>query len=639
MSDDIISLTTFGGEVPVKPPHLLPQWAAQQALFCDFTHGHLMPLKQGLLLTTMSAAVKTIYTEDGVSFYTWPTEVSVAKSPVLNDTYSRVYFIGSSQLRATTVDGMSPTGGQPSVSWLVGVPQPTVAPTLAIVERTTLRDYPGATVSINSWWEYDSERYQEVDQSVTTVNPFREFSFSMPALNTTITPSAAVARATLEFKDTAGSVFLSITLSSGDTDMRTDSLPGNVTASMTASGLVQTIKLIYGVSETRAYTYTCKNTWLEEGPPGPASTIDTTYMQDVAVTFEAIDFATAGYRPLLQYNTYRTIGANPSYLRVHEGTELSFTDTSSKGADVLGSLDTLDYMLPPAALDVFIVLSTGVMMGFHDNMLYMSDPYRPHTWQYQLSFRKSVRSICEGSGSVVLTTAEGCYAVLGAAPATMKPVRLPTPQAGIAQRSISELDERTVFASNDGIVTVSGTQAGMSASQNLFARDDWQARYGASLADASMRFGFHDGRLVAVSDQRASGFVIALDEEAAGQYTQFNEQYDAMFRLPAADCLYYARGADIYQFRAGAPYSYTWWSREFTFASQRNLGAGYIRCSGPVTLTLYIEGALWCSATVSTGYFRPPSGRTGLRWSVKLEGTATVEELVLARTPGELKRV
>jgi hypothetical protein len=65
-----IELRKFGGEIPQSPADLLPQWAAQEAKFCDFSHGQLNPLKQGFLLTTLAATVKTLYTEDGINFYT-----------------------------------------------------------------------------------------------------------------------------------------------------------------------------------------------------------------------------------------------------------------------------------------------------------------------------------------------------------------------------------------------------------------------------------------------------------------------------------------------------------------------------------------------------------------------------------------
>lgn len=636
---DIIELRRFGGEIPVSPPHLLPDYAAQQAQFCDFAHGHLMPLKQGFLLTTMSAAVKTIYTQDGINFYTWPFETWAFRSPVLQDTYNRVYFLDSSGvLQVTTTVGMTPTGGQPSSTYKVGVPAPTLAPGLAVVERTTLRDYPGATFTAKVWWESQGTQYQEADAALTTVTALKAFTFNASA-KASDTPADAVVKAMISLKDGSGNPIFSLTLGVGDSDIRTLALPGGVTVALTlVSGSQYRFDLSYGVAETRAYTYTCVNTWKEESAPGPASQISVTYLEDVQVTLSAVDFT--GYRPLSAYNLYRTMGTSPTYVLVRDAdASTSFVDSSSKASDVLGTLQTLDYVLPPAQLDAMVAMPNGCFVGFHDNMLYISEPYRPHTWQYQKAFPKSIRGLCVAAQSVVVATAEFCYALVGSAPANMQPLKLSAQQAGIAQRSMVDTDGSTAVVTHDGVLQISGSQASMRASQALFARDDWQTRYGAILQDASMRLAFHDGCLVATSSTQALGFLIRFDGEDSGQYTQFNEQMDAMFQLPVADTLYYAKGANIYEFRAGSDYSYTWWSKDWTMSRPVNLGAGYIRCSAPVTLTVYADGAQVWTGSVSTGYFRLPAGFKALLWSVKLQGTATVEELVIAKTMGDLKRV
>lgn len=633
---DIIALRRFGGEIPMSPPHLLPEWGAQQALFCDFTHGHLMPLKQGFLLKTMVEAVKTIYSEDGINFYTWPFETSAVKSPVLSDIYDRIYFLDAGGvLRVTTSVGMTANGGQPGSTYKAGVPAPTLAPALVTVDRTTLRDYPGATVALKCWWEDAGNQYQTASETVTQVVAFKKFTFVAPA-RATSTPSTAVVKATLTFSDATGNEVLSLTLASGDSDVRTLSLPGGVTASMSLVSGTYEIDLSYGIAETRAYTYTCVNTWKEESAPAPAAQISVTYMQDVGVTLTAVDFT--GYRPLSAYNLYRTMGTSPTYVLVRDtDASTAFTDSSSKASDVLGTLQTLDYLAPPAQLDALVALPGGSLAGFHGNMLYLSEVYRPHTWQYQMSFLKDVRGLCVTAQALLATTAEGCYVVVGPTPATMQPIKLPVPQAGIAHRSMANLDGRATFASNDGFVMVAGGAATLRDSQTLFARDDWQTRYGAILQDASMRFAYHDGCLVATSSTEALGFLVRFDEADSGQYTQFNEQVDASFMLPVADTLYYSVGANVYKFRSGDPYGYTWWSRDWIMSRPVNLGVGYVRASGPVTVTVIADDVVRWTDTVSTGYFRLPAGFKALRWSVRLQGTSTVEELYLARSMEELR--
>lgn len=635
---DVIALRAFGGEIPRSPPHLLPETAAQRAEFCDFAHGHLQPLKQGFLLTTMSNLVKTIYSEDGVLFYTWPVDAYALKSPVMRDPYARVYYLNAGVLMATTTAGMSPTGGVPALAYKVGVPRPAAPPVLTLVDLTEYPDYPGATFTLKTWWESGGARYQEATVALAVVTPLYEYTFTAPALNTSTTPAGALLRATFTALNAAGKNFMSATMTAGDTDARSAALPGGVTFSMLlTTGTTHRISLAYGIAETRAYTYTNLNTWLEESPPSLPAQVSPTYLQGVGVALTASDFT--GYRPFSARRTYRTLGASPSYLRVHEGTETTYTDLSHKASDVSGTLDTIDYESPPLLLDAMTQTVGGCLVGFKGSTLFISETFRPHTWQYQASFPKNIRGICETPQGILVTTAEFCYLMVGAHPSALQALKLPVPQAGIAQRSMVDLDGVTVFASHDGIVGVTGAQASLRQSQELFARDDWQSQYGPNLSDASMRFAWHDGRLVATSSSRALGLLLSLDEGGSRQYTRFDEQMDSMFQLPVADTLYFSKGSNVYQFRGGSNYTYLWWSKDFIFTRPRNLGAGYIRCSGPVTLTLYIDGIQWWQGTVSTGYFRPPAGRKGLRWSVKLQGTATVEELVLAGTMAELKNV
>lgn len=633
----MIDLKRFGGEVPLLPPSELPDYAAQQALFCDFAHGNLAPLKGGFLLGAMSNAVKSIYTEDGIYFYTWPTEAWPVKSPVMRDVYNRVYYLDAGVLRVTTTAGMQTNGGVPASSFKVGVPQPTVAPVLAIVDRTDLRDYPGATFALTVWWEFNGKRYQEATAALTAVTALRTYTFDAPVRDTLNTPSGAVVRATFKGLDSASKQFMTVTMTAGDTDARSNAVPGGITFAMTlVSGNQHRIELIFGISETRAYTYTARNIWLEESPPSPPSQIATTYLQDVQVTLTAVDFS-GGYQVLDDYLTYRTVGASADYMRVKVSTDLVFTDSSSKAEDMLGVLETADYEAPPPLMDAMVVLPNGSLAGFKGTTLYISEVYRPHTWQYEIPFPKSVRGLLVVPGALIATTAEVGYAVIGSDPASMQPVPLPVPQAGISQRSMAKLPGQGVYASNDGFVSVVGSQASLAQSQALFARDNWQQRYGAVLT--SMRFAHHDGALVATSSAEALGFVLRTDEQAAGQMTQFNVQMDSMFQLPAADSLYYSVGSNVYQFRGGSVLSYTWWSKDFVFATERNIGAGYIRCDGTVTLTFYADGEQVEQFTVTTGHFRLSSGYKRMRWSVKVQGTGAVYRLCLARTMGELKRV
>ena len=635
----------FGGEYPLMPAHSLPEDAAQQALFCDFSHGNLAPLQQGLQLTTMAAAVKAIYTEDGTTFYTWSTDTYAFRGPVLGDTYHRIYFLQpGSELRVTTNAGMAIDGGEPGSSYKVGVPGPTLAPAVATVDRTTYPDYPNVSWSVVWWYDYAGEKFQETTVTPTVNQPLKSFQFEV-AGRAAGTDSEAVLMARLIATDTdASERIFSVAAEAGGDPVQSDSLPGGFEATLAYLGgstsLNLTFTLVYGVEETRSYVYTHKNTWLEESANSPVSVVDVTYVQDVqvGVTDPGADFT--DYRPFSTFRLYRTFGTTAAFLRVSDSSATSLVDTSRDASDAGDALPSLEWDVPPATMSGLVLMPNGWFAGFLDNILYMSEPYRPHTWQYSMSFPKPIRGLCADAQSLVVTDAEGCYLVMGSHPSVVQSMPLPLPQAGVSQRSMTKLEGGVAFASNDGVVLVSGSQATLNMSQKFFNRADWRSRYGALLADRSLRFAYHDGFLVATSATQAKGFAVRMDEAAAGTFTQFNEAVDATFQLPLADTLYYSKGATVYQFRAGSPYTLTWHSKDFIFAGYANFGAGFIRCSAPVVLTLYGDGAQFYQVTLpGSGYFRLPGGDKKLRWSVKLQTAGTVDELYIAESMSELKRV
>lgn len=627
-----IALKNFSGEIPNLPPYLLPDTNAQQAIYCDFAQKDLRPLKNGTQIATMSNNIKGIYTEDGINFLTWPIETYAYKSPVIGDTFSRVYFMNASGYYVTTVNQADNNGGEPANSWLVGVPTPATPPTASTVELTTLRGYPSATVTVRAWYEAGGSRYDETQVTAATVTAFKKYTFTPPTRSGN-TPASATLYASFTITD-SGKQVLSVSIPAGTINsVRSQALPGGIEFTLTAAG---EITLQWGVYETRAYVFTVTNTFNEESAPSPAAVIDVTYMQKVTLGATLPSFT--GYRPMQGVSFYRTFGTSAAYSKINV-TDLgsnSYSDESYQASDIKGTLLSADWEPPVTGMFGLTLLPNGVFAAFKGNVLYMSEPYRPHSWPYKMSFPQAVRGICPGAQSLVVTTAEGCYNVLGNSPKNMAQQRLPLPQAGVTHRSMALIDGAVGFASNDGIVVVNGSQATMELSQKFFSRDDWRGRY-ANVLD-TLRFAYHDGFLVGTSPAGV-GFLVRLDE-AAGTFTQFSEQIDAAFYLPVLDTLYYAKGATLYRFRTGTNYTFDWWSKEFILPSYVALGAGYIRCTGPVTLTLYAEGAQWHQVTLSnSGYFRLPSGIRARRWSIRLQSSASLQELYLATAMGELGSV
>jgi hypothetical protein len=661
-------LKNFSGELPNVPDYKLPDANAQQALNCDFAQNDLRPLRGGTLIKTMVNTVRGIYTEEGTNFYTWPVETFTAKGPVNNDTYGRMYFMNTNGFKVAPYSGAGATGGEPATSYLVGVPAPTTAPTLVLKQRATLPDYPSISVTTRVWYELNGKRYQEgAMTSFTVVTPWKKYTFTPPtrtlytpgqeatstfveaeSSTTTVvtepvaptgTPPDAKLTAQIIVLDTSNSnkEIFNVTVSSGaTTPTRSNAFPGGVEVMLSTDGA---ITFEWGVVETRAYVYTMVNSYLEESAPSLANVVSVTYLDYVEVTTTVPSFT--GYSPRSATNIYRTFGTNPTYFKITTTSLGSnvYKDETFKASDIGVPLPSLEWDLPETGMTGLVPMPNGFFAAYKGNMLYFSEPFRPHAWPYAMSFPHNITGICPDAQSLVVTTNAGAHMVLGSLPSNMAQQKLPLPQAGIAQRLMINLEGAVAYASSDGIVLVQGSQSTMTLSQKFYSREDWRSTF-ASIADDA-RFGYTDGYLVMVSSQEAKGIVIRLDE-AAGTLTQYNETFDSMFYLPITDTLYFSVGANVYRFRDGAAayYILDWWSKEFTMPNYTNFGAFYIRCTSSTVVTIYVDGTSWHTFTAaSTGYYRLPAGNRALRWSVRVQTTGKIEEIAMAESMSEFRNV
>ena len=634
-----ISLKKFSGEIPRQQAHLLPDGCAQLCENVDLVDGSLTPMRTGLLLRGMlSNPVRGIFTLDGINFYTWSTETLAFRSPIIDDQYNRFYFLqpGGNFNVGSTLQ-MAFNGPSPSSNvYRAGVPKADTAPALSLIEMTQFIDYPNASISATAWYSAAGTEYAKNSVSIISTQPLRSFAFTVPAKPEKL-PEGVVLCCQFIYKDQDGAPFLTLTIRAGET-ARSNAIPGTVEADLSVNGNTATIKLSYGAQETRAYTYTFENDIGEEGGAATPSIISPSYVQAVRVVVSTV--ASTGFRPIQKVNIYRTYGSTATYFnakltRVDAST---YDDYTNKPTDIGGALESMDWQPSPTALQGIDVTPNGWFVAFRDNMLYMSEPYRPHAWPYSIPFSASIRGVRVARSSVVVTTADGLYVLNGSFPSNAQPMKVEMPQSGIAQRSMVMVDGGVVYASNDGIVMVEGGSATMAAGGALFTRKTWRGRYESALLDASMRFGYHDGCLVMTSKTLGAGFLIRLDEDA-GAFSRTTESYDAMFLLPVTDTLYYSVGSNVYRFNTGGALPMDWWSKDFIYPNPVTFGAGRIKCGGPVRMRLYAEGQLVHDVMISNGEFRIKNLLKQLKWSVRLTASTPITEFAIARSMLDLKNV
>ncbi len=126
--------TRFSGIAPGVAPRLLGEQFGQTSQNIDFESGRLVPIKQDSdAYTLQNGARRSIYYYRDTNWLEWSEDgVDVVPGPIPNDTNERLYFTGDDYPRVGTVASMvSGNSGYPVVSYRLGVPAPSAAPTIA----------------------------------------------------------------------------------------------------------------------------------------------------------------------------------------------------------------------------------------------------------------------------------------------------------------------------------------------------------------------------------------------------------------------------------------------------------------------------------------------------------------------------
>lgn len=645
----IISNKVFGGLIPRIPADKLPADKAQTAVNCNFAYGELRPLKEPFLVTTLANAAKSVFSTDGLLFYSWPWRTKAWKGPVIGDSYNRMYFTGDGGgLRVAQTTGMKTDGGEPAVSYKVGVPSVEAAPTYQLVDRTSLPDYPNASVELYSLYTLEGKRYEETQiGTYTTLAAFREFAFFVDPTVPTSVPQGAVLAIRVDVKDgTSNTTVFSLTTSVSSTSARSDGVPGGVEAQLLKDGTDDgywKLSLKYGIMDTRAYVVTMVNQWLEESKPSPPLTVQPTYMQEVELTFTPPDYT--GYVPVTNYRLYRSTDSG-DYLSVNSvtgfsGSPVVVTDSAINITTTDASLSSIGWDLPPDSLRGLTLMPNGFFAGFVGDTLYFSEPYRPWAWPYSMTFPFAIVGTRPMESSLVVTTTAYPYMVGGVHPSAVSQAQLTQSQAGISDHGMTVVGGTVSYLSNDGLVGVRGYDVDFTSGQQYWTREIWKSMFGGYLPD--MELAYHDGSLVCGSPTAGKMWEIRLDSEGGGNLTlrDSSTYADALYVLPASDQLYEVRGNKLYQHNGSATsQSYEWVGRDHILAKPTSFTAGYINCVGSVTVTLYADGVVRHTQTfVDRSYFRITTGQKAVRWSLKLAGTGTVKEISIAERREELARV
>lgn len=645
-----LKLNTFSGIVPKVPAALLAETNATVSQNCDFGYGELRNTNDGLALSPLANAAQSIYTEDGLLFFSWPSDVDAARSPIAADTYNRLYYSNGSDFRVASRDLMTNTGGPPAASYRVGVPRPTVAPTLVATpapDPTT-----GTTFVANFFYEYNGVKYQVVVVPLTVVTVGEQWTFTLPSKQSG-TPSSATPQIELVGTNSTGATTFDIyTQASSFTGTSDNAADWTLALTAPNSGSTYTLNLSASAQQganqqTVAFCYTYVNAYGEEGPPSDPTLVTHEIGLEIDVTV-TLDTFSADYCPITEIRVYKTpegssvasyfYSGSVSILALGGGPTWVFKDTTPS-ANLAEQLASTGYYAPPANLVGVMSLPNGILAGWVDNALYFCVAYKPWAWNpaYELTFpNRIVGAMPMGSGLVLSTVAKP-YVVSGVTPDAMTAAPLNITQAGISKWSLANVNGQVMFATQQGIVVVVGVMGSLAYSDRFFTRDVWKQRYAAGFA--TMRFANWDGRLVVYSSTNAfTPFMLRFDETGGTMTELPNFTAACTFISPITDGLYYTIGTNVYQFNGGTGLTATWKSREQVVSGTVNYGACEVLCTGTWVVTLFSDnedGVLvqrYQKTVTGNQRFKLPGGYRSRRYELQLSGSGAFREFRAAES-------
>ena len=416
--------------------------------------------------------------------------------------------------------------------------------------------------------------------------------------------------------------------------------------------------------ETRAYTYTYVNQYQEEGPP--ARPVEITCASDAVVRL-GFTAPPSGFCPIYKVRLYRTgTGSTANYLYVGEFlTSAGTTIIDNVKTSALGhTLDTNNYFPPyvttvdsngnitgvnsGATIKGVKAMANGILVGFRGNEVWFSEPYLPYAWSPSAikPLPHRVVGLCPFENGLYVTTTAEPYIIMGAAPEYMTDSKVVAVQAGVSKNSIVNSGNGVIYASQDGLVELRGTNASLDMSHKFFTRQEWQERYGSKLS--VMGLAVHDSSLLGYFTDGTPGFLIRFDEEVPS-FVKLSARYVTAYKYDLADALLVSTLSSVNYFRGTQTTTlpFIWQSKDFILPKPINMAALQLVGSGVVGFEVYADGVLKHSVTNITlnenglNVFRLPSGFLSRRWSVKLSGAqnADIKEAYLATSIQELQDV
>lgn len=448
-----------------------------------------------------------------------------------------------------------------------------------------------------------------------------------------------------------------------------------------------------GSNVDRVYVYTWVSTFGEEGAPSPP--LLKTGKEDGSwdLTLTAPGTPETDNRSLATVRIYRTVtsvtGTPVFYLVTEQDiSDTTYSDTQSNADIALNSiLQSTFYYEPPTDLKGFVLGPEGMLVGWRENEVWFSEPYRPHAWptSYVLTVDGPVVNISVIGNTFIVLTKGSPSMISGNHPSSMAQAKFQVFEPCLSKNSVVAMEQGIAYVSYNGLILISPSGV-TNVTQKLIDRHQWlrdyNARYIKGARINSVYFGF--------GSVESGAFEPTAFETTAFEQNDFTGARTGFYLDPTNDRVGFNAVADdpvLQVFEDGwtgdtlmirsddtlsivSPASeleqraYLWRSKIFDMLEPLNLGAAKVMFvpnpfieldeTEVVSLTqefnelsqyglfrVYADGVLvYCKELRTSGQvFRLPSGFKAQYWQFEVEATVTIRSIEIATTVKELQGV
>lgn len=669
-----IKLTAFGGMVPAMDDRLLPDDMSSDAENAWLYTGTLEGIRDSQIVHTVSdqntkrvfrIPKKFVDREHIVDSY-WLEfpykDVDVVRAPMDNDSFKRYYWAGDAENgyfppRYNTLDRIA-SGSAP---YILGIPTPEVAPVVSTVPskysltaRTALVSVTGGLAEL-----YYTTRYgYDANTFANGLPPPGESNFPLKINGN----NAVLKRKTSSSTDR---------VTVADDGTLTHGVPFR-TPNPLDPGTGDPTKILV----SRAYLYTWVSAYGEEGPPSPPALLNAYQDDPWYIRLTAPTSSDTTDRNLTKVRIYRTVTASTGVATYFLVDELPISQTSytDEKTDVAVSandqLASTNWTAPPTDLKGIASLPNGMFVGFRENEIWFSEPYRPHAWPslYTLSVDYKIVGLGVIGQTAIVCTQAGLYAATGLNPISVTLATIDHSEPCLSRGSIVSTQSGVVFASPNGLILVSPAGAANTTAK-LFTKDKWlkllklDVLRGAALGNAYYCFGsvalgvFQENafqstafELTDFTGSREGGLIDLTDQRMAFVRLSSDEPHYSIFNDPWTDEVLSLREGTVHWINIDSSRprgEYTWTSKRFQTPNRRNLEAMKIYFDNPENVTdlgtikVYADDRLVMTRPISGSgvQMRMPSGFRADFWQVKITSKVVVSSLQMATSAKELALV